>query len=208
MEATRRSARRIKTSKVQPVTHSSTQIAANRPGRATRSAAHQKMSAETGIAHQNSKPTPEPSQKNQFNPSEVPPINYATLLDAETQSSHATSPPPSEKLENNGREESGKEKGDLGASIAANLEMARQLEIEMDGLLGDNGSKSEEEASKSSNSTYNEVEDSVVVIEEPLKETVVAQKSVRATKPAKQSCGVRRAAKIITPRDIADDMGG
>jgi hypothetical protein len=207
MEGTRRTSKRVKTTKIQPVMYPSTQTAANGPTRMTRNATRQKMVAQPRITHQNSEPMPVPSQEDRFSPPVVPHINQGTLLDG-APSSHGTSPPPSEGLENNGPEESGKERGDLSALIEtaeANLEMADQLEMEMAEVLGDNGSEFEEEASKSSHSTYNEVEDSMVVITEPLKKTVVASKPAQATKPKR---GVRRAAKVITPKDIAEEMGG
>jgi hypothetical protein len=208
MEAPRRTSKRVKTIKVQPVVHPSTQTTANGPGHMTRNATRNKMSVQPGITHQNSETMPEPSQEDRIDPPVIPHINQGTLLEA--QSSLATSPPPSEELEDNGPEEARKENRDLSAFIEtaeANLEMADQLEMEMGEALGDNGSEFEEEASKSSHSTYNEVEDSMVVVTEPLKKTV-APKSAQASKPAKSGRGVRRAAKVITPRDIAEDMGG
>jgi hypothetical protein len=123
------------------------------------------MSAEPGIAHQGPNATQEASQKSPNNPEIALPINHSTLLDY-AQSSQGTSPPPSEQLENNGSEEDRKSKGDLTIILEqaeATLACADQLEKEMEELLGDSGGGSNEEASDSSQSPYNEAEDSVVI---------------------------------------------
>jgi hypothetical protein len=170
--------------------------------------ARQKTAAEPGIVCQSPDQTQEISQEGHFYPPLALSINYGTLIDG-TQVSPATSPPLSEELDNNGPEDAETEKGDwslIEEHAKATLASADQLEQEMTEALHDGGVESEENTSTSSSSAYNEAEDSVFIVSEPPTKTPVAR--AKPAKPVKQSTGVRRAAKVVTPREIAENMGG